>query len=277
MATLYSQMGLTDRKSATILGAPQAYIAQIEAEAGAPKIVQSARGKKSDWIQVFAVEAKSMLSELTAALSHLAPGGALWLSYPKASARGFSGAPKRAQVLAAVSELGLIPSRSVSLNDQFTALCCTLPGSVPAESRTEEPAAEAEKRELPERTEKRAALPERAQDGSDCKAEPAQAAPAGLRVTAEGYPALFVDPNLTFDGLHLLLSSQIGAERVDGPYSFDEGGQPIDLPKWAHCSTARIHRNAQLTKVSAITGEMIYQFPLGGEMAKIPITIQKAE
>ena len=118
-AALIKKLGMKSGQRAAVLNAPDGYLERISP----PEGVEAATRLDGsfDFIQVFALDRAALDRDIGGAHAALAPGGLLWVSYPKGSSRVPTDL-NRDVFWEALGHLGLRPVTQVSVDDVWSAL-----------------------------------------------------------------------------------------------------------------------------------------------------------
>ena len=118
-AALIKKLGLKPGHRAAVVNPPAGYLERI----GPPEGVEAATRLDGgfDIVQVFALDRAALDREIGAAHDALAPGGRLWVSYPKGSSKVPTDL-SRDGFWEALGHLGLRPVTQVSVDDTWSAL-----------------------------------------------------------------------------------------------------------------------------------------------------------
>jgi hypothetical protein len=116
---LIKKLGVKPGRRAAVVNAPDGYLDRI----GPPEGVEAATQLHGtfDFIHVFAVDRATLDRHIGAAHAALAPGGLLWVSYPKGSSKVPTDL-NRDVFWEALGYLGLRPVTQVSVDDVWSAL-----------------------------------------------------------------------------------------------------------------------------------------------------------
>lgn len=126
---LVEKLGLDATKKVAIVGKLDAGL-RGEIEGSGAKVAKSARGKDYDVVFV-AAYAKKDLEKVAPAKETIAPDGAIWIVYPKATATGVKLDPELTEraVLTAGRTLTLTDTKQVKIDDDLTAVRFVIPAS----------------------------------------------------------------------------------------------------------------------------------------------------
>lgn len=116
---LAAKLGLTATTRGALLAAPPGYGARLAAPAGAE--LAEALSPDLDFVQLFVTARAELAAALPAVLAHLAPRGALWVSWPKRS----SGVPTDVtedRVREAALPLGLVDVKVCAVDAVWSGL-----------------------------------------------------------------------------------------------------------------------------------------------------------
>ena len=118
-AALIKKLGLKPGHRAAVVNPPAGYLERI----GPPEGVEAATRLDGsfDFVQVFALDRAALDRDIGAAHGALAPGGRLWVSYPKGSSKVPTDL-SRDVFWEALGHLGLGPVTQVSVDDVWSAL-----------------------------------------------------------------------------------------------------------------------------------------------------------
>ena len=83
---LYQKLGIKDGFRVCVIGAPDDYQKLIEGKVSGMTITTSARAK-ADMAHVFETNAAALKKKLPSLMKIIAPDGAIWVSWPKKSAK----------------------------------------------------------------------------------------------------------------------------------------------------------------------------------------------
>ncbi len=124
---LVEKLGLDATKKVCVVGKLDGDL-RADIDGSGAKIAKSARGKGFD-VVFLAANAKKDLEKLPAIKESIVDDGAIWIVYPKASARGMKVDPELTEraVLTAGRTLTLTDNKQVKVNDDLTAVRFVIP------------------------------------------------------------------------------------------------------------------------------------------------------
>lgn len=126
---LAEKLGLDATKKVCVVGKLDADL-RADVEASGAKVAKSARGKGFD-VVFLAANAKKDLEKMPAIKETIAPDGAIWIVYPKATATGVKVDPELTEraVLTAGRTLTLTDGKPVKISEELTAVRFVIPAA----------------------------------------------------------------------------------------------------------------------------------------------------
>lgn len=124
---LLEKLGVDGSKKVCVVGKLDASL-RADLDASGAKVAKTARGKDFDIVFV-AANKKADLEKVTAAKESIAPDGAIWIVYPKATATGRKLDPELTEraVLTAGRTLTLTDNKQVKIDEDLTAVRFVIP------------------------------------------------------------------------------------------------------------------------------------------------------
>ena len=120
-AALARKLRLKPGQSALAVGAPEEYVAALRAALGADAVMVEAGGRACDLVGLFARSRAEVEAGAPVAIAAVRTGGALWIMWPKKTARQATDLDRDA-LWALIQPLGWGPVASVAVDKTWSGL-----------------------------------------------------------------------------------------------------------------------------------------------------------
>lgn len=120
-SSLIKKLGIRQGQKLLVLNGPQGYVQILGTLPSGTEVQTSAGGDAFDFVQVFVNSKADVESYVTQALQMLKPGGLLWWTYPKKSAKVQTDIT-RDKGWESLQEAGFRPVTQIAIDETWSAL-----------------------------------------------------------------------------------------------------------------------------------------------------------